>query len=83
MEQSFQREEGLGVKNLCNSSRQVELVFSNKREGLWNDVVRGKYGEKRKVKLLCYEGGVWGQVKENKVWHLVCCRLSFVVKIEE
>ena len=80
------RKGGLGVK--CLSSLNKALLckwswrFANERGALWNQVIRGKYGEEQggwcsKEVKGGYGVGLWKAIRRE--WHIVSNRLSFVV----
>ena len=72
----------------CFSSLNKALLckrswrFANKRKALWNQVIRGKYGEEQggwcsKEVRDGYGLGLWIAIRRK--WHVVSSRLSFVV----
>ena len=81
-----QKKRGLGVK--CLSSLNKALLckwswrFANERGALWNQVIRGKYGEEQggwcsKEVKGGYGVGLWKAIRRE--WYIVSNRLSFVV----
>ncbi|RVW41612.1 Protein ABC transporter 1, mitochondrial [Vitis vinifera] len=56
--------------------------FTNEKETLWNQVIRGKYGEEQggwcsKEMRGGYDVGLWKAI--TREWHVVSSRLSFMV----
>ncbi|RVX01477.1 Protein ABC transporter 1, mitochondrial [Vitis vinifera] len=56
--------------------------FANEKETLWNQVIRGKYGEEQggwcsKEMRGGYDVGLWKAI--TREWHVVSSRLSFMV----
>ncbi|RVW54677.1 putative ribonuclease H protein [Vitis vinifera] len=78
---------GLGVKSLSLLNKTLlakwNWRFANEREALWNQVIRGKYGEAR-------GGWCWREVREahglglwkgiRADWKLVSDRMTFIVE---
>ncbi|RVX03364.1 putative ribonuclease H protein [Vitis vinifera] len=80
------RSRGLGVKSLGAFNRALlgkwVWRFANERKALWNQVIRGKYGEERGGWRSCetreaYEVGLWKAI--SKMGHLVTPSFGFVV----
>ena len=81
---------GLGIK--CLSTHNKALLckwnspFANKREALWNQVIRGRYREERggwcsrEVRGV-YGVGLWKGIR--MVWDIVGTRISFSVGNEQ
>ena len=78
--------EGLGVKCLSNLNKALlckwNWRFTNKREALWNQVIRGKYEEDRgewcsKEVREAYGVGLWKRIRID--WNLVGPRILFLV----
>ena len=80
------RKGGLGVKSLSTLNKALlckwSWLFANKKGALWNQVIRGIYGEEqgrwcsRDVRE-GYGVGLWKAIR--KLGHIVSNRLSFVV----
>ncbi|WKA06987.1 hypothetical protein VitviT2T_024859 [Vitis vinifera] len=77
---------GLGVKNLSILNKALlakwNWRFANEREALWNQVIRGKYGEERggwssREVREAHGLGLWKGIRMN--WELACNRLVFIV----
>nr|CAN70867.1 hypothetical protein VITISV_027610 [Vitis vinifera] len=77
---------GLGVKNLSILNKALlakwNWRFANEREALWNQVIRGKYGEERggwssREVREAHGLGLWKGIRMN--WELVSNRLVFIV----
>ncbi|RVX14113.1 LINE-1 reverse transcriptase-like [Vitis vinifera] len=80
------RSGGLGVKNLGAFNRALlgkwVWRFANERKALWNQVIRGKYGEERGGWRSCepreaYGFGLWKAI--SKMGHKVTPFVGFVV----
>ncbi|KAL6331982.1 hypothetical protein AAG906_020335 [Vitis piasezkii] len=80
------RSGGLGVKNLGAFNRALlgkwVWRFANERKALWNQVIRGKYGEERGGWRSCepreaYGFGLWKAI--SKMGHQVTPFVGFVV----
>ena len=80
------RKGGLGVKCLSSLNKALSCKwswrFANERGALWNQVIRGKYGEEQggwcsKEVKGGYGVGLWKAIRRE--WHIVSNRLSFVV----
>ena len=76
----------LGFKSLATLNRALlgkwSWRFANERKTLWNQVIRGKYGEERCGWSTCearkaYGVGLWKAIR--KLGHLVTHRFDFVV----
>ena len=81
-----QEEGGLGVKYLSTLNKALlckwNWRFANEREVLWNQVIRGKYGEERKGWCSwevreAYGVGLWKGIRMD--WDFVDSRISFLV----
>ena len=80
------RKGGLGVKSISTLNKALlckwSWLFANKKGALWNQVIRGIYGEEqgrwcsRDVRE-GYGVGLWKAIR--KLGHIVSNRLSFVV----
>ena len=84
------RRGGLGVKSLGAFNRALlgkwVWRFANERKTLWNQVIRGKYGEERGGWRSCetreaYGVGLWKAI--SKMGHLVTPSVGFVVGDDE
>ena len=80
------RKGDLGIKDLVKFDNALlcnwSWWFGNEKEALWNQVVRGKYGEEKKgwcTKEVKggYGIGVWKAI--GKEWNLAASKKSFVV----
>ncbi|RVW12371.1 putative ribonuclease H protein [Vitis vinifera] len=77
---------GLGVKNLSILNKALlakwNWRFANEREALWNQVIRGKYGEERggwasREVREAHGLGLWKGIRMD--WELVSNRMVFIV----
>ena len=77
---------GLGVKSLSLLNKTLlakwNWRFANEREALWNQVIRGKYGEDRggwcsREVREAHGMGLWKGIRMD--WKLVSDRLVFIV----
>ena len=77
---------GLGIKCLSNLNKALlskwNWRFANEREALWNQVIRGKYGEDRggwrtREVREAHGVGLWKGIRMD--WDLVGARISFSV----
>ncbi|RVW42045.1 Transposon TX1 uncharacterized 149 kDa protein [Vitis vinifera] len=77
---------GLGVKSLSLLNKTLlakwNWHFTNEREALWNQVIRGKYGEARggwcsREVREAHGLGLWKGIRMS--WKLVSDRLAFIV----
>ncbi|WJZ80362.1 hypothetical protein VitviT2T_000290 [Vitis vinifera] len=77
---------GLGVKNLSILNKALlakwNWRFVNEREALWNQVIRGKYGEERggwasREVREAHGLGLWKGIRMD--WELVSNRMVFIV----
>ena len=77
---------GLGVKCLSNLNKALlckwNWRFANKRETLWNQVIRGKYGEDRggwcsREMREAHGMGLWKGIRMDR--ELVSDRMVFIV----
>ena len=78
--------EGLGVKCLSNLNKALlckwNWRFANEREALWNQVIRGKYGEERggwcsREVREAHGVGLWKGIRMD--WDFVGSRILFLV----
>ena len=81
-----QKKMGIGAKCLSTLNKTFlckwSWGFANERGAFWNQVIRGKYGEKQggwcsKEVRDVYSVRLWKAIR--KEWHVVSSRLSFVV----